>query len=359
MPAPSPSPSHLNVRQLAAAALLLPCVAAPVHAQQADGLTLYGLYDAAVRHSDKVNATGGRQTVMEDGIITGTRLGFRGRESLGGGLAAVFTAEAGIDPSTGLSLQGTATADYGQVASTTRFFGREVHVGLRAPWGGVSLGRQYTLAHALAARFQPLGNPNSVAHSLFSSHHIARQDNLLRLDARVAGVDLSATHTLGEQTAGDANSSWAVGAGFSRPEFALAAYVQQMNNLAGTETRRIIGAGGNAKVGARAALYGGVMQRSSELSPQKNRAWTLGANLELGPKVTLSVAHFDDQQSGSTALNGKRSVSWVTASYRFSRRTDVYALVGQNRVTGGYARPAFMGTLGTQTNLATGLRTRF
>lgn len=356
-----PALVHSNVRRLAAATLLLPGLVAPLQAQQqpADGVTIYGLYDAAVRHSDKVNAAGGRQTVMEDGIITGTRLGFRGRESLGGGLAAVFTAEAGIDPSTGLSLQGTPTADYGQVASSTRFFGREVHVGLRAPWGGLTLGRQYTLAHTLAARFQPLGNPNSVAHSLFSSHHIARQDNQLRVDARVGGVDLSATHTLGEQTAGDANSSWALGAGYTRPGYALAAYVQHLNNLAGTEKRKVIGAGGNTRLGSGVALFGGVMQRSSEASPQKNRAWTLGANVELGTAVTLSVAHFDDQQTGSTALKGQRSVSWVTASYRFSRRTDVYALVGQNRVTGGYARPAFMGTLGTQTNVATGLRTRF
>ena len=104
--------------------------------------------------------------------------------------AALMTLESGFDPSTGTSLQGTPTADYGQVASSTRFWGREIHVGLRSGWGAVTLGRQYTVAHGIAARFQPLGNPNSTAHSLFSSHHIARQDNLMRLDGKVAGVRL-------------------------------------------------------------------------------------------------------------------------------------------------------------------------
>ena len=52
-------------------------------------------------------------------------------------------------------------------------------------------------------------------------------------------------------------------------------------------------------------------------------------------------------------------MAWVHGSYRFSRRTDVYAVIDQNKVEGGYARPAFMGTLGTQTALSLGLRHRF
>ena len=48
------------------------------------------------------------------------------------------------------------------------FGGREAHLGLRGAWGTVTVGRQYTVAHSIAARFQPLGNPNSTAHSLFT-----------------------------------------------------------------------------------------------------------------------------------------------------------------------------------------------
>lgn len=248
------------------------------------------------------------------------------------------------------------------MAANPRFWGREVHVALRGNWGAVTLGRQYTVAHSIAARFQPLGNPNSVAHSLFSSHHIARQDNVLRLDTKVAGVDLSAAYTLGEQAASSrssANSAWALGAGYTAGALSVGGYSQQMKNLAGTETRKLVGAGGSFKFNNNFALFGGVMQRSTAVSPQKNLAWTLGANVELAPSITLSLAHFDDQQSGSVALDGSRTVSWATVSYRFSRRSDVYAVLDTNRVLGGYTRPAFMGTKGTQTGAVAGLRHRF
>lgn len=325
----------------------------------AQNVTIYGLFDAAVRQANNAGSPRGTLTTMEDGIFTGSRLGFRGREDLGGGLSAVFTLESGFDPSTGLSLQGTPTGDYGQTTAPTRFWGREIHAGLRSSWGGVTVGRQYTVAHAMAARFQPQGNPNSTAHSLFSSHHVPRQDNMLRVDARVAGIDVVASHTFGEQVAGSANGAWAVSVGHVGRDFAVGGYVQQLKNLAGTETRDIVGLGGNVRVHKALALFGGAMQRSSAVSPQENTAWTLGANIELADAVTLSLAHYNDTQSGSAALDGRRQVSWVTASVRFSRRSDVYAVVDTNVVEGGYAKPAFMATKGSQTGLVVGLRHRF
>jgi predicted porin len=341
-------------------------IAVPAQAQSAapvpaSSVTVYGLFDAVVRRANNVvPVTRDTVTTMEDGLITGTRLGFRGAEDLGGGWRAGFTMESGFDPSTGGSLQGTATADYGQEAASPRFWGREVHVNLRNSWGGVTLGRQYTTAHQIAARFQPQGNPNNLALSLFSSHHVARQDNVLRLDSKIAGVEVQASRTFGEQAASSsANASWAVGAVYAGSDFAVGGYVQQMENRAGTEERKIVGVGGNYKFNPVFALFGGYMQRSAEVSPQENKAWTLGANVELGSAVTLSLAHFNDQQTGSAALEGSRQVSWVTANYRFSRRTDAYVLVDHNRVVDGYAKPAFMGTLGSQTALNLGLRHRF
>jgi predicted porin len=343
-----------------AAACVLP-MAAGAQGTPASGssVTVYGIVDAATRYSTNANANRDSLVSMEDGIFTGSRLGFRGREDLGSGLSAVYTLESGFDVSTGASLQATPTADYGQTAANPRFWGREVHVGLRSTWGGITLGRQYTLAHTLAIRFQPLGNPNSTAHSLYSSHHIARQDNVLRVDTRLAGVDLSATRTFGEQAGSDANSSWALGAGYTAGSVSLAAYVQQMDNLAGSETRKIVGAGGNYKLNPMFTLYAAAMQRRSETSPQKNRVWSLGANVELSPAITLSLARYADKQTGSTALQGERTVSWVSASYRLSRRSDVYAVLDNNHVTGGYTRPAFMGNKGSQTGVVLGLRHRF
>lgn len=341
---------------LVAAAALVPIAVAA----QGSSVTIYGLIDFATRHASNTNAARESATSTEDGIFTGSRLGLRGREDLGGGLTAQFTLEHGFDASTGASLQGTPTGDYGQVTAPQRMWGRELHLGLRGAWGGITAGRQYTVAHNLAARFQPQGNPNSTAYSLFSSHHVPRQDNLLKLDAKLGPVDLLVSYTFGEQ-AGDAsaNSSWALGIAGTRGALSVAAYVQQLKNLTGSETRKILGLGGNYKFGPAFTLHGGLMRRDAEVAAQRNRAWTLGANVELSNLVTLSLARYDDRQAGSAALDGSRRVTWVSVNYRFSKRTDVYANLDRNEVEGGYAKPAFMGVKGTQNGTAVGVRHRF
>jgi predicted porin len=349
------TPSCHRALALCAAGVLLATTASA----QSSNVVIYGLFDAAVRHVNNANADRASLTTMEDGIFTGSRLGFRGREELGDGIAAVFTMEAGFDPSSGASSQGTATADFGQTAANPRFWGREIHAGLRSSLGGVTLGRQYTLAHGVTARFQPQGNPNNAADSIFSSHHIARQDNMLRLDANLGGVDLAASHTFGETAATGGSDAWAVSAGYGSGPFWVGGYIQRLNNLADSETRKIIGFGGNYKITSALTAYAGAMRRTSAVSPQTNKVWTLGFNFDITPSITLSAAHLADRQSGSATLEGSRKVSYVTANYRFSKRTDVYAVVDQNRVKGGYVKPAFMGTKGTQDGLSFGLRHRF
>lgn len=357
---------HRAPRLSLLAAAFAGVAALPAHAQTSapaatSTVTVYGLIDAVVRRANNVVAgdRGAADITMEDGLITGTRLGFRGSEDLGGGWLASFVMESGFDPSTGNSLQGNTSADYGQVAASPRFWGRDVNVTLRSPWGGVTLGRQYTTAHQIATRFQPLGNPNHTALSVFSSHHVARQDNVLRLDTKLGDVELMASHTAGEVPDSSANSAWSVGGVYARPTYALGAYVQRLKNRAGDEERRVAGLGGNVRINPVVALYAGYMQRSARLSAQENKVFALGANVEVAQPVTLSIEFFHDQQTGSDALEGSRKVAWVSANYRFSRRTDVYLTVDQNRIDGGYAKPAFMAESGTQTAVSAGLRTRF
>jgi predicted porin len=343
-----------NTLAACAAALI---AAAPACAE--DNVTIYGLFDAALRHVNNADAGGASLNSMEDGLFTGSRLGFRGREDLGGGMAAVFTLEGGFDPGTGTSLQASPTADYGQVAAATRFWGRQVHLGLRGPGWGVTAGRQYTVAHTMTANFQPEGNPNHSALSIFSSHHVARQDNMLRVDGKLGGVEVAVARTFGEVAGSEGSSAWALGASYGAGPLWVGAYAQRMNNLADTETRKILGLGGHYRLLPSLALYAGAMRRTNEVSPQVNKVWTLGVNWEVLPQIALSAAYLHDRQAGSAALEGARKLGYLTGSYRFSKRTDVYAVVDRNEVEGGYARPAFMGTLGSQTGLSLGLRHRF
>jgi len=211
----------------------------------------------------------------------------------------------------------------------------------------------------MAARFQPLGNPNNPALSIFSSHHVSRQDNVLKLETKVGGVDLAATRTLGEVADSQGSDAWGVSAGYGTGPLFLGGYVQQMKNVADTEERKIIGLGGNYKLTPKTSVFAGAMRRSQAVGLQKNKVLTLGVNFPVHQAVTVSVAYLHDKQTGSGALDGSRRLGYLAASYAFSRRSDVYVVWDHNDVNDGYARPAFMGTKGSQNAVSLGLRHRF
>lgn len=114
-------------RALAAAMLL----ASTVPAQAQSTVTVYGVVDAAM---SLANAGGPAMTRkrMDSAVGSGSRLGFRGNEDLGGGLRAMFTLEMGIDARTGNFQQGGIP------------WGRQIFVGLGGPGWAVTLGRQYS-----------------------------------------------------------------------------------------------------------------------------------------------------------------------------------------------------------------------
>lgn len=101
-------------------------VSAPAFAQS--NVTIYGVADASMVWGDHGD---NEFTGIYSGILSGSRLGFRGTEDLGNGLKAVFTLEQGF------------TIDDGGESDSTKAFQRQAFVGLSGGFGTVSLGRQY------------------------------------------------------------------------------------------------------------------------------------------------------------------------------------------------------------------------
>lgn len=106
-------------------------------------VTLYGNMDMAITRTSNGSGTtlpGGTvatprsqgRTTLDSGVGPGSRIGFRGREDLGGGLAAVFLAEMGFAVDTGVAQQGGLA------------FGRQVFVGLNGKNWTLTAGRQYS-----------------------------------------------------------------------------------------------------------------------------------------------------------------------------------------------------------------------
>ena len=134
-------------------------------------VTLFGVVDAAVSGvSNKTEnvfgqgITSSRMGLTNSGYNS-SRLGFRGTEDLGGGLAASFWLEAAVLNDNGNT--GGNVSNNGS-ASTTGLFNRRSTVSLSGAFGEVRLGRDYTPTFWNDTVFDPFGT-NGVGTNLIST----------------------------------------------------------------------------------------------------------------------------------------------------------------------------------------------
>ena len=112
-------------------------LAAASNALGQSSVTVYGVVDVFAQALDASS----RLVRLQSGGNSGSRLGFRGEEDLGGGLRATFVLESGIN------------VDEGTIGFGGAFYGRQAYLGLQGRWGQLSLGRQYGSLFAATADF--------------------------------------------------------------------------------------------------------------------------------------------------------------------------------------------------------------
>jgi predicted porin len=98
-------------------------------------VTLYGRVDLSV-----AKPIGSDNKNMQNG--SGSRLGFRGVEDLGGGMSALFNIETRFDADTG----GAQSVPVCDTCTGNRFWGARSFVGLQGGFGQIVFGREYTTA---------------------------------------------------------------------------------------------------------------------------------------------------------------------------------------------------------------------
>lgn len=118
------------------------------------GVSVFGTVDMYVGHAKSGPSS---TTRLGDGGNTASRIGFRGVEDLGGGWAARFVLEAGLDADTGGGNPGPGLA-----------FTRQSSVGISGPWGAVDVGRMYTPMFQAVTRADPFA-----LNSVFSPLNLA------------------------------------------------------------------------------------------------------------------------------------------------------------------------------------------
>ena len=128
-------------------------------------VTLFGVLDAGVSYNDtKSNLSNGgsvkrSQWTQSTSGYNSSRLGFRGTEDLGGGLAASFWLEAGLGNDTGAAGGGG-----------TQLFNRRSTVSLSGAFGEVRIGRDYTATFWNDTVFDPFGTNGVGSNVIFGAH---------------------------------------------------------------------------------------------------------------------------------------------------------------------------------------------
>lgn len=135
---------------------LAAALAAPSVQAQASNVVIFGIMDSAARQVR--NEGRGSITSLVSGANSTSRLGFRGTEDLGQGLAASFHIEHGV------------LVDTGSQASATQFWDRRATVSLASKSiGEIRLGRDYVPTYSNWGRFDPFSYVGAAGANNFIS----------------------------------------------------------------------------------------------------------------------------------------------------------------------------------------------
>ena len=399
------------------AASLLSCANA---ATAQSSVTLFGVVDVGVSYysakSDFYNNTAApviaqpgvtrSQTALSNSGTSNSRLGFRGTEDLGGGLAAGFWLESAMTPDNGAA----AVA-----------FNRRSTVSLSGPFGEIRLGRDFTPTFwndsvfspfstigvganvvstvgtnlqivrgpgsAAAASDNYLRTSNSIGYFLppnlggiygqlqYALHENVSQSNLAGSPTRkgrffggrlgYASGPLDVALAYGESTAADSTGVNAIGVptGVNLNE-----KIKTLNLGASYDFGVVKLFGEVSQVGDRAVstgpvpVLGSVTLRDSD----KYKGGLLGISVPVGAgliKAAYSRIKFDnDLGPQATPLTPRRDASVsklaIGFDYNLSKRTALYATAARIRIKDGQNNPAIMGAVtGGVTYLSTGAGT--
>jgi len=300
--------------------IALSVLAASGAAMAQSSVTLYGIADVWVGRTSVTDIAGVKTsaTLMESGGLSGSRLGFKGTEDLGGGLKAVFVLEQGIALDTG----------------TGGSFNRQSYVGLAGGFGEVTFGNTWT------AMDDVLGASNSGFDSALSA-----SNNVLAVPALYAsnpgntikytspdfgGFSGGFSHSLKENSAvtgheGVTDLSLSYGAG---PVAANFAYQIQKNPAAIGEDVKLTALNGSYDLGM-AKLLASFGQ--AKAGAAKATDYQIGVDVPLSSAMTLS-AGYAQSKDNAAAGDEKRTGFGVAVGYSLSKRTTTYAGYRQAKV---------------------------
>jgi predicted porin len=269
------------------------CAIAGTAAAQSS-VTLFGIVDINaryVRNTSAVKNVKAKSQTMDNGGMSGSRLGFRGIEDLGNGLKAGFWLETGISP------------DAGAAKEAGRFWNRRATLSLMGGFGEVRVGRDFTPMYTGVSKYD-----------VFDDNGVGAYTKLLPPFSSVANTNTRSDNQFAYFLPKDIGGAYG--------QIALAP-------SEGTSGNRFIGGLiGYAGYGLDVSLSGGVTKSIlTNPAPADGRTFkvgTLGASYDMKVvKVMAAVSQFKFQKQKETlAMFG---VSAPVSSFGVARLSLNYA----------------------------------
>ena len=351
--------------------IALAVLAASGSAMAQSSVTMFGIVDLAVSRLQGSNGAG-HKWGMSEGSQSTSRLGFRGTEDLGGGLAASFWLEGELFADDGNGASGAGAGAFNFVRRST--------VSLSGNFGEVRLGRDFIPTYLNVTGFDVFGtrgvagskaSGNFTTAQLFTNNADVRASNMVQyyLPNTLGGFYGNVAYAFGEAQSTQVNDKngnvWGARIGYANgPVNVSAAYSEIKQAVGATAGTTTVGAGAavlgrDLKIANIAGTYDfGVLKLWGFLGRQKvdNTVVTAAAtnavtssiiqvSAPLGAgELRASFGHFD-----SKGNNNDSNRFGIGYGYNLSKRTQIYGTFAavKNKGTGAPGANTI-----TDTNLA-------
>ena len=307
-------------------------------AQAQTSVQIYGVADAGIQIER--GGPDGNINKIGSGQASGSRLGFRGTEDLGGGNSVFFLLENGLNMDTGTAGQGG------------RLFGRQAYVGLKGAAGSISLGRQYSpFFKVLDGIIDPFSTGLAGdSQNLFTQDN-TRIDNSVEYQSPVwNGVQADIMYGAGEKPQG-ANRARNIGGSLTYNAGPLAlALVHHLQGEADTNrhTRTsLLGARYDFGVVAVSAGYA----RNRNFDATTSRDALLGVRVPAGRGAVVASYIVHREDDGVEAHARQAGIGYF---YPLSKRTDLYTAYAHIVNKDGGNNSGIPFTVGNATEAGTG-----